>query len=281
MLNDRAEVQSAVIEDTLSERQRRELEYHRGYAETVVREGASVKYDVITNPNRKWWNAYWDVWTALIALSVKDKRVLVVGCGAGEDALLLARLGAKVSAFDLSPDMLKLGASWAEKDGLTVDFRQMPAEKMTYADNTFDMVFVRDILHHVDIPETMKEIVRVSKPGAVLAVNEIYSHSVTDLIRHSWPVRRVLYPLLRNFVYKHKFVYITEDERKMNQRDIAEVMRHMSNVRYHKYFNFLVTRLIPDKYKTLNKADRLLLKALGPVGYFCAGRNAFIGSLKS
>ncbi len=36
-------------------------------------------------------------------LSLQDLRVLVVGCGLGDDAEYLAGLGAKVTAFDLSP----------------------------------------------------------------------------------------------------------------------------------------------------------------------------------
>jgi ubiquinone/menaquinone biosynthesis C-methylase UbiE len=280
MTDERSEAKNAVKEEELTDRQRRELEYHRGHAAAVAPTATSIKYDVIANPHRKWWNAYWDIWTAIMRLSVKGKRVLVVGCGGGEDAFLFAKLGAEVSAFDLSPDMLNLGIARATKDGLNIDFRQMAAEKMAYPDNMFDIVFARDILHHVDIPATMKEIVRVAKPGAVFAVDEIYSHSVTDLIRNSWLVRRVLYPRLQGFIYKDRHIYITEDERKMSERDIAEVMRHVSDLVYHKYFNFLVTRIVHDNHRSLNKADRLLLMALGPLGYFCAGRNAFIGSLK-
>jgi hypothetical protein len=104
---------------------------------------------------------------------------------------------------------------------------------------------------------------------------------VTDLLRHSWLVRRVLYPRLQAFVYKHGHVYITDDERKMNERDIAEVKRHFSAIGYNKYFNFLVTRIVSDKYRSLNRADRVLLTVLGPLGYFCAGRIAFIGPLKA
>ena len=42
-------------------------------------------------------------WTKSSQLSFQDLRVLVVGCGLGDDAEYLAGLGAKVTAFDLSP----------------------------------------------------------------------------------------------------------------------------------------------------------------------------------
>ena len=47
----------------------------------------------------------------LVNCGLMDKRVLVVGCGFGDDALRLAKLGAKVNAFDLSPDSLEIARS--------------------------------------------------------------------------------------------------------------------------------------------------------------------------
>jgi len=44
-----------------------------------------------------------------------------------------------------------------------------PAERLTYSDNVFDAVFFMDILHHVDIPATMKEIRRVLNPARSLS----------------------------------------------------------------------------------------------------------------
>jgi ubiquinone/menaquinone biosynthesis C-methylase UbiE len=241
----------------------------------------SVDYDVVTSPVRRWWNAYWDVWTFVINLGVQGKSVLVMGCGAGEDALYFAKLGAKVSAFDLSPDMLAHGIKLAQKDGLTVSFDQMPAEKLHYPDDTFDLVFARDILHHVEIPIAMMEIVRVTKPGGLFIVNEIYSHSVTELIRRSWLVEHLLYPAMKNFIYKGTQPYITHDERKMNEIDITSIKYHLEKeFQYHKFFNFLITRLVPDKYPFLSKIDRIALICLGTIGGFVAGRIACVGRFK-
>ena len=147
----------------------------------------------------------------LVSCDLKDKRVLVVGCGFGYDALRLAKLGAKVSAFDLSPDSLQIAKALALREGLDIIFEEMPAEKMLYEDNSFDYIISRDILHHVDIPTTMSEIVRVAKPSAMFVVNEIYSHSVTDKIRHSALVEKVLYPKMRRLIYGSGKPYITED----------------------------------------------------------------------
>lgn len=265
--------------EEFSERQRRELDYHKTHAAKVAEDYRSINYQVIEGTPRKWWNAYWDIWTLLLNIPLKGKKVLVVGCGGGTDAFLFAKLGADVSAFDLSGDMLAHGIRLAAADGLNIAFDEMTAEKLAYADNSFDIVFARDILHHVDIPLTMNEIQRVAKPGGLFVVDEIYSHSITDLIRRSWLVRRAVYPVMQKFIYANRHIYITEDERKMTEKDVAEVKRHLSGIGNLKYFNFLVTRIVPDKYLRLNQLDRLLLTAMGPLGYFCAGRVMFTGKI--
>jgi ubiquinone/menaquinone biosynthesis C-methylase UbiE len=266
--------------DPLTKRQLQELEYHQEHARYLANDLEPLSYDVVTSSKRRWWNAYWDIWTFLIGLPLRGKRVLVVGCGAGQDALFFAKLGAVVSAFDLSPDMLALAAARAKADGLSVAFAQMPSEKQDYPDDTFDLVFARDILHHVEIPTTMMEICRVSKPNAVFVADEIYSHSITDWIRRSWLVERLLYPAMQRFIYKGEKPYITKDERKMTQKDIAHVKSCLINVRHQKYFNFIVTRLIPDRYDIFAKVDRMILILLGWFGYVVAGRIVFVGTIR-
>jgi ubiquinone/menaquinone biosynthesis C-methylase UbiE len=185
----------------LTDRQQRELDYHRDHAKlhkSVL--NSAFAWDVLKDPGRRWWNAYWAMYEYLLRCDLHDKRVLVVGCGFGDDALRLAKLGARVSAFDLSPDSLEIARALAIREGLEVEFQEMPAEGMLYPDATFDLVLSRDILHHVDIPKTMQEIVRVSKSDAIFVVNEIYSHSLTDKIRNAPIVEKVLYPRMRRFM---------------------------------------------------------------------------------
>jgi ubiquinone/menaquinone biosynthesis C-methylase UbiE len=260
----------------LTERQQREIEYHRERAKEHLQIlDAPFSWDVLQNPGRRWWNAYWEMYAYLVQCDLKGKSVLVVGCGFGDDALRIAKLGAKVSAFDLSPEALHIAKALATREGLKIDFDEMPAESMRYQNSSFDYIVVRDILHHVDIPKTMREIVRVAKPGASIVVNEIYSHSITDKIRHSPLVEKTLYPRMRRLIYGAGKPYITEDERKLSELDLKEITRPLQPAQFEKHFNFIVTRLIPDRFGILNKADRLLLMLLKPFGRLLAGRVLF------
>ncbi len=260
----------------LTERQRRELDYHREHArlhESLL--AAAYSWDVLENPGRRWWNAYWAMYAYLSSCGLKDKKVLVVGCGFGDDALRLAKLGAKVSAFDLSPDSLRIAKALAVREGLHIDFAEMPAERMLYADDSFDCIVARDILHHVDIARTMREIVRVARPEALFVVNEIYSHSFTDKIRHSALVEKFLYPRMRRSIYGPGTPYITEDERKLSESDLAVVRQPLRPAEFTQYFNFFIARVVPDRYEQAAKLDRLLLRVLHPIADRLAGRVLF------
>jgi len=54
----------------------------------------------------------------------EDARCLELGCGAGQNSLVLARKGADCTAVDASGLQLKAGAALAEQTGLPVSFRQ-------------------------------------------------------------------------------------------------------------------------------------------------------------
>ncbi len=260
----------------LTDRQQRELDYHREHArlhQSIL--ATPFSWDVLHNPGKRWWNAYWAMYQCLVGCDLQDKRVLVVGCGFGDDALRLAKLGARVSAFDLSPDSLQIARALAAREGLTIDFQEMPAERMAYDSNSFDCILCRDILHHVDIPGTMSEIVRVARPNATLVVNEIYSHSITERIRRSGFVDKFLYPRMQRLIYGPGKPYITEDERKLSEVDLAQVMQPLQSRPLTQHFNFLVTRVIPERSDSLAQADRLLLRLLRPIAHLLAGRVLF------
>ncbi|OWW21668.1 hypothetical protein AYR66_21440 [Noviherbaspirillum denitrificans] len=213
----------------------------------------------------------------ITSIDLIGKKILVVGCGAGDDALRIAKLGAEVFAFDLSSEAINLAKALASREALSVTFEEMAAENLQYPDHFFDVVIARDILHHVDVTKTVAELDRVSKPGAVWIVNEIYSHSATELVRRNFFTERVLYPLMRHFIYGHDRPYITEDERKLSERDIAKIKKPLSHLEVSKHFNFLVTRIFPDRWQNVAKIDRVLLVALAPLAHFLSGRVLIVG----
>jgi len=116
----------------------------------------------------------------------------------------------------------------------------------------------------------------VARPGARLFANEVYSHGWTAWIRNSRFVNKWLYPRVVGRIYEGRRPYITPDERKCDQRDIAAVARRLRRARAE-YFSFLSGRLVAPSNAAFARADRLALKAAGPLARFLGGRVVLTG----
>jgi ubiquinone/menaquinone biosynthesis C-methylase UbiE len=264
----------------LTDRQRREIEFHVAYAEKQSLDMSPVDEELITSVRRRWWNQGWSMWTELIGLKLEGKKVLVIGCGSASDCVLLAKAGAIVSGFDISADMISVGQGKATRAGVTIDLQVMPSEKLSYSDGQFDIVLAHDILHHVEIHKTMSEIVRVSKPGARFVMNEVYTHSSVDQIRHSWIVRKLLYKPMKRVIYGDNIPYITPDERKMNEDDVSKVYDFLV-IERERFFDLMINRVIPADAGFLNKIDTSLLNCSKMLGRLLAGRVLILGTIKN
>jgi len=96
-----------------------------------------------------------------------EKNILEYGCGFGLVSTLLARSGARVTAFDLSKECVLTAASQGEYSGVA-DHQNMTiagGEDIPFKNESFDIVFGKSILHHLEIEPAKKEIFRVLKPG--------------------------------------------------------------------------------------------------------------------
>ena len=267
------------MEESPTPRQQREIDYHQGHAELHAELAQEiVDLDVVNNEKRRWWNAYWSTYTTLQTMNLRDKKILVPGCGFAADAIRLARLGGKIYAFDLSTDILNIAKERASINGYDdINFELMPTEKLTCPDNFFDVVFFYDILHHVEIQQTMEEVCRVLKPGGIIMGCELYTHDILEnTIRKSTIVDKFLYPLMVKFIYGTSNTYITEDEHKISDKEFELVTDKMVNFNVQ-YFNIFIGRLLPDRFTFWCKVDRLIAKCFGSKSRFLAGRVLFRG----
>lgn len=91
-------------------------------------------------------------------------RVLDVGCGAGSVAKAVKRERGDLEVFGCDVSHAALAAATAEPGG--VDFRLGSGERLPFADDEFDFVWIFDVLEHVDSPDHMlAEVARVLRPG--------------------------------------------------------------------------------------------------------------------
>jgi arsenite methyltransferase len=107
-----------------------------------------------------------------------DKRVVDVGCGAGFDSLIAARMVAptgEVIGVDMTPAMVDKARRSAAESGLhNVRFRTGHAESLPVPDGWADVVISNGVLNLTpDKYVTLCEIARVLKPGGRLQIADI------------------------------------------------------------------------------------------------------------
>ena len=93
-------------------------------------------------------------------------KILDIGCGLGFFLNTLARSGVRGFGMDFSQKSLTLAKEMTS--GL---FAQGDAQVLPYRDNSFDKIIFTDVIEHVfDDRAALQEIVRISKPGAMIAL---------------------------------------------------------------------------------------------------------------
>jgi len=116
--------------------------------------------------------------------------VLDYGCGHGMAAAVLARRGAHVTAFDLSPGYLAEARRRARANDVAIEFLQANAERLPFADGSFARVWGNAILHHLDPRIAARELHRILQPGGVAVFCEPWGEN--PLL--AWARRRLPYP---------------------------------------------------------------------------------------
>ena len=95
-------------------------------------------------------------------------RSLEIGAGTGYFTLNLLRAGliGEATCTDISPGMLAALRANAQQLGLDVNTEQVDAERLPFADESFDLVLGHAVLHHIpDLPRAFAEFARVLAPG--------------------------------------------------------------------------------------------------------------------
>ena len=105
-------------------------------------------------------------------------NVVDVGCGAGIDSLIAAKMvgaAGRVIGVDMTPEMLaKARAAAQQAEKANVEFKQGLAEALPVKDSWADVVISNGVLNlFPDKLAALREIARVLKPGGRLQVGDI------------------------------------------------------------------------------------------------------------
>ncbi|MGD2182267.1 class I SAM-dependent methyltransferase [Lusitaniella coriacea] len=138
----------------------KERQFHDRWASAIDIDGIRVKdyFEACTAPENRF---------ILRQIGeVRDKLLLDLGCGAGENSVYFAQRGARCIAADYSPGMVRVALQLAEKNGVKIEGCTANAMALEFPDNHFDLVYAANLLHHIPDPIiALNEMHRVLKPG--------------------------------------------------------------------------------------------------------------------
>ena len=102
--------------------------------------------------------------------SVRDKDVLEVGCGGGQNAIVLAKWGARSAGLDVSEEQIKYARKLAEKEGVKVPFHLGSMEDLgVFKAESFDIVLSSFAMEYADdILGAFQEVFRVLRKAGLL-----------------------------------------------------------------------------------------------------------------
>ena len=221
----------------LSERQQREKEYYDQFSSNF---DINKKIDMapihgpIQATEKRPWNSYWAIYEFAIRDFRKGNIVLDFGSGPGENALRFSEIGYFVEGFDISKNNVFTANKLFQHHRRTdqCNFQVGVAESLKYPNGYFQTIIGIDILHHIDIPTSIKECHRVLQKGGKAYFREPIEIKFLDWIRRTKLVR-FFAPVEKSFE-----LHITEDERKLNSKDFQDIKSIFKNIKCHRYLLF-------------------------------------------
>lgn len=112
-------------------------------------------------------SSFYERITAL-GIGLPGQRVLDLGCGTGNLARELARLGCQVTGVDISEGQIATAQRLCANDGLKVDFLVRPAENTQLSDGSFDVITAAQSWLYFDRDRMSVEVKRLLAPGGRL-----------------------------------------------------------------------------------------------------------------
>jgi len=96
-----------------------------------------------------------------------NKKILEYGCGEGWTTAELVAMGGTIDSFDISSIAIEHAKKYLTQRDMIQRCRikKMAAEKLEYADESFDLVTGFAILHHLNLDKALPELYRVMKNG--------------------------------------------------------------------------------------------------------------------
>ncbi len=232
--------------ETLPSRIEREREFHNQEFADGER-GKINRFYLVTRSSSQWYEDF-------LRRQANGKRVLEYGCGVNSYAFWLAQQGAQVVGVDIADMAIEQMRERSHQRPFPerVTFQRMNAEDLEFADNSFDIICGRAILHHLDLRKAISEIARTLRAdGSAIFVEPLGHNPILNAYRRRTPGLR------------------TPDEHPLVKSDLKLAEEYFGQVETH-YFHLCSLAAAPlagskafdGILRWLDGADRMLFKML-------------------
>jgi SAM-dependent methyltransferase len=172
--------------------------------------------------------------------------------------VVLARLGAEVTAFDLSGEFVREARERAGANGVRMTCAQADGERLPFRDRSFDRIWGNAILHHLRLPVAGRELWRVLRPGGVAVFCEPWGENpFLNFARNHLPYR-----------HKHR----TDDEEPLRLRQVGELRSVFPDLELRGYQFLSMARRVVSSRRViagLDRCDRIVLAHLPSLERYC------------
>ncbi|HUS30086.1 MAG TPA: class I SAM-dependent methyltransferase [Kofleriaceae bacterium] len=207
----------------------------------------------------------WD-WRQLAAMmlgNVKGKALLDYGCGMGEESVYWAKLGAQVTAIDISEVGVSTTKRRAEYHKLDIHAFEMRCDPTSFPAASFDRIHGMGILHHVGIDNALAEVWRLLRPGGIAVFLEpMGDHPGIEAVKEF---------LMRRARFLGDFDEVTDHEHNLRWAEIEEATKRFarySAVPFHLLYR--LKRFAPYKLHTaMRRIDAAMLTLAPSLKRYC------------
>ncbi|MDJ0715400.1 MAG: bifunctional 2-polyprenyl-6-hydroxyphenol methylase/3-demethylubiquinol 3-O-methyltransferase UbiG [Prochloraceae cyanobacterium] len=197
-------------------RKRNDLEFYDRVADQWWDDRAKIyALHHLNLPRFQYFDRYITNWDGL--------KVLDVGCGGGFTCEFLAARGAIVSGIDQSQNCIAKAREHAQKNSLTIEYKNSESENLPYEDSSFDAVICVDVLEHVsDLKQSILEIDRVLKPGGFFGFDTINRTFKSKLIM-IWLLEDILRQIPQGIHDWEKFIKPEELTQLLQENNLGKI----------------------------------------------------------
>ena len=247
-----------MTDSRLSERNQAEIERSAAEASKVILKPTQrAQIDRYLNPPAD--TPYGLEYAFHLLGDVRGKTVLDLGCGTGENIVLLLERGAQVIGMDISPDLIAIAQKRLNDANLTASLAVGDAYQTGLPDESVDAIFSMALIHHLDIKLVRDEMWRVLRKGGVIILREPVRFSKG----YAWV--RSLLPSRED---------ISEYEHPLTREELA-IMIQPFKVEGTRYFRLpfvpLVSRVMPSKSDLAWRASNWILQHWSAAERYASG----------